>query len=95
MRELAPDAVERNYSKSPLTSAEVEQVLAAAPSLDVVINTRHAIAKARDWKTKSPSRKELLAAVLEDNNVLRRPIVLRDGRLVVGSDEAAIRALLA
>lgn len=94
MRELAPDAVERNYSKSPLTAAEVEQLLSAAPSLEVVINTRHAIAKERGWKTKPPSREELLAAVLQDNNVLRRPIVVRDGRAVVGSDEAAIRALL-
>lgn len=95
MRELAPEAVERNYSKAPLTAAEVEQVLSAAPSLDVLINTRHAIARARGWKSRPPSRSELLSAVLEDNRVLRRPIVLRDGRLVVGSDEAAIRALLA
>lgn len=95
MRELAPDVIERNYSKTPLTKAEVEELLSVAPSIADVINTRHAIAKERGWRTTPPSKKDLIAAALEDNNVLRRPVTIRDGRAVIGADEDALRALLA
>lgn len=95
MRDLAPDVIERNYAKSPLTRAEIEEILSAAPSLADVINTRHAIAKERGWKTTPPAKAELIAAALEENNLLRRPVTIRDGRAVVGSDEDALRALLA
>jgi arsenate reductase-like glutaredoxin family protein len=95
VRELAPDVTERNYAKSPLTKAEVEEIVSAAPSIADVINTRHAIAKERGWKTTPPDKAALVAAALEENNLLRRPVTIRDGRAVVGSDEAALRALLA
>ncbi len=95
MRELDPDVIERNYAKSPLTKDEVEEIVSAAPSIADVINTRHAIAKERGWKTTPPAKAALVAAALEENNLLRRPVTIRDGRTVIGSDEAALRALLA
>jgi len=58
------------------------------------LNTRHEVARARGWKEHPPSKAELAAAAALDNNLLRRPIVVRDGRAVVGRDEAGLRELL-
>ena len=59
-----------------------------------MLNTRHAIAKENGWKEKAPTPSAFSAAVKEQSNVIRRPILVRDGAAVVGRDEDAIRALL-
>lgn len=59
-----------------------------------VINVRHALAKENGWKAKPPSKGAFVKAALEDNNLLRRPILIEDGSAVVGYDEDAIRALM-
>lgn len=94
MRQLSSVVTERNYAKEPLTEAEVKTIVDLASPLADVINTRHKLVKERGWKEKAPSKRDLVAAVLEDNNVLRRPILVHEDRLVVGKDEDAIRELL-
>jgi arsenate reductase len=96
VQELAGDALaERNYHRDPLARAELEAILAAAGGPAAVLNTRHATAKANGWKDKAPSKAAFVAAALEEPNLLRRPIILRGRRAVVGRDEDEIRALLA
>jgi arsenate reductase-like glutaredoxin family protein len=58
-----------------------------------VLNTRHEIAKSRGWKAAPPAVDEFVAAAGQDNNLLRRPIVLAKNRAVVGFDEASLRAV--
>ena len=58
------------------------------------MNTRHKLVKANGWKEKAPSKAAFLKAALEENNLLRRPIVVSNGALVVGRDLEGIRALL-
>jgi arsenate reductase-like glutaredoxin family protein len=95
VRTLDPGVVERNYAKTPLTRAEVDAILAAVGSTAAVLNARHATAKAKGWTVAAPpSKAELAAAAVEENNLLRRPITVRGKRAVVGNDEAALRALL-
>lgn len=94
MRELAPGAEERNYAKTALTRADVEDLLDAAGSVSAVLNTRHATAKDRGWKDAPPERAVFVDAVLAEPNLLKRPIVIRDGRAAIGSGLTAIRALL-
>lgn len=94
MRELDPDVEERNYSKEPLTKKELAEILKAVSVADV-LNTRHKVAKAKGWKEKAPSKTAFVQAAIEENNLLRRPILLSGGEAVVGKSEAAIRELLA
>ena len=94
MRELDPKVEERNYSKDPLTKAEVQAILKVAPSVAEVLNTRHKTAKKNGWKEKAPSRAAFTAAVLKENNLIRRPILIAGAKIVVGKGEAAIRDLL-
>jgi arsenate reductase-like glutaredoxin family protein len=93
VRELAPDTEERNYAKEPLKAAEVKAILAVAPVAEV-LNTRHKTAKENGWKEKAPSKAAFTKAVVEENNLLRRPILISGKAYVVGKDEAAIRDLL-
>jgi arsenate reductase-like glutaredoxin family protein len=85
---------ERNYAKDPLTRAELEAIVDSAGSVAELVNTRHAAAKQNGWKARPPSRTTFIKAALEDANVLRRPIVVRGARAVIGNDEDAIEKLL-
>ncbi len=79
----------------PLVAAEVRAIVEIAGGVAAVLNTRHAEAKANDWKTTPPDTETFVDAVLREPNLLRRPILVRGERSVVGKNDAAIRALLA
>lgn len=85
--------MERNYAKAPLERGELEEILALV-DVASVLNTRHEKAKAEGWKQSPPSKAVFIAAALEDNNLLRRPITVRGKRVVVGADAAELEALL-
>ena len=59
-----------------------------------MLNTRHAVAKAHGWKDKPPARATFVSAVLEDPNLLRRPILVDGTKVIVGKDEAALKKQL-
>lgn len=86
--------VDRNYAKLALMRKEIDQILKAASSVADVMNTRHKLVKANGWKEKAPSKAAFLKAALEENNLLRRPILVHEGALVVGKDLDGIRKLL-
>lgn len=94
MRELDPNVEERNYAKVPMTRQEVRDLIEAAGGVAAVLNPRHEVAKARGWKATPPPVEEFVEAVVADANLLRRPILVKDGQAVVGRDEAGWKALL-
>lgn len=65
----------------------------AAGGVAAVLNARHATARERGWADNPPGRDEFVAAALAEPNLLRRPIVLKDGRAVVGKDPAGWKEL--
>jgi arsenate reductase-like glutaredoxin family protein len=94
VRELGAEVVERDYAKKPLERAEVEQIVALAGGSDKVLNTRHAEAKARGWINTAPDLQTFIEAVLHEPNLLRRPILIKGKKVVIGKDEPKIRNLL-
>lgn len=94
MRELDDSVVERNFAKESLTEAEIRTIVKAAGGVEAVLNTRHAIAKREGWKVTPPGLVDFIKGVAEHENVIRRPILVKNGKAVVGKDEAAMRALL-
>lgn len=94
MRETGADVTLRDYARKPLTEDEVRAIVRAV-GVAGVLNTRHEVAKAQGWKERPPSEDELVRAALAEPNLLRRPVLIRDGEAVVGKDAAAIRGLLA
>lgn len=73
---------------------EVDRILKAAPSIEAVMNTRHKTVKANGWKEKAPSKAAFAEAAVEENNLLRRPILVHAGGVVVGKDLDGIRDAL-
>jgi arsenate reductase-like glutaredoxin family protein len=96
VRELDDAVIERNYAKEPLTSDELRTILKAAGRVEAVLNTRHATVKANGWKECAPSASAIayIDAVRAEPNLIRRPILVKDGRAVVGNDADAIRCML-
>jgi len=92
--ELQPTLPQRNYAKEPMTAEEARQLVDAAGSVLAVLNTRHAIVKERGWKEHPPSKEEFSQAVALENNLIRRPITVRNGTAVVGFDREALSRLL-
>ena len=95
MRDLDDSVVERNFAKEPLTPAEIRSIVEAAGGVAAVLNTRHAIAKENGWKEQAPAQAAFIAAVREQSNVIRRPILVRGDAAVVGKNMDEIRSLLA
>lgn len=93
LRAAGHDVEEVNYAKRALTRDEVHRLVQAAGSVASVLNTRHATAKANGWAKAPPSLDEYVAAALIEPNLLRRPILIVDGRAIVGFDRAAYSAL--
>lgn len=94
MLEIAPDIEERNYARDALTKAEIDRILKVVPVAEL-LNPRHRVAKERGWKDKAPSKAAFVKEAALDNNLLRRPVVVRGSKAVVGYDEAALSELLA
>ena len=95
VRRLDPDITERNYAKDPLTRAEVTKILDVVGEVALLVRKRNKTVKENGWQEKAPSKGAFIKAVLVDNNVIDRPVVIRGKRFVVGYDEDAIGKLLA
>ena len=89
MRERQVEVEEVNYAKQPLDAATVERIVAAAGGVAAVLNVRHAIAKERGWASKPPAASAFARAVVDEPNLLRRPILLVGGKVIVGFDRDA------
>ncbi len=95
LRAVHPSLPDRNYGKDPLAPDEVRAIVAAAGGVANVINTRHEIAKERGWKDAPPDVDTFAEAAAAEGNLLRRPILLLDGRAIVGNEPDAMLAALA
>lgn len=93
MRDKQVEAEEVEYSKTGLTAAQVEAIVAKAGSVAAVLNTRHAIAKEKGWASDPPSPAVFAKAVAAEPNLLRRPILIDGKRVVVGFDREAYAKL--
>jgi len=89
--ELGLDAVIRDYWKQPLTAAELEKFLPVDPA--PLFGTKSPKYKELGLKARRLSKAEAIALMVEDNNLLKRPILVHPGGLIIGFDEAAYRAL--
>jgi arsenate reductase-like glutaredoxin family protein len=90
-----------NYAKRALTVEEVRRLVAAAGSVTAVLNTRHAVAKEKEWARNPPTAEEFARAVTTEPNLIRRPILLVENAAkaeasataIVGFDRAAYSKL--
>jgi len=76
----------RDFFKEPLTKAELEEII-DADNVGAFLNSRHEIYKKNNWKDKPPTKAQAMAAILKDNKVIRRPLVITGNRCLIGFDK--------
>lgn len=57
------------------------------------LNTRNVLYRERKMKDHPPDREEALRLMAENPNLIKRPITIRGGKIVLGWDEEALGAL--
>jgi len=92
LSELDADYDFRDTAKEPLTRKELDELIGKRPFTDF-INPRSPAYKKMGLADRKLSRAEAIGLMLEDVNLLRRPLLLKGRKLIFGHDEEAIRSL--
>jgi arsenate reductase-like glutaredoxin family protein len=84
---------EVDYARKALDEATVRDLVAKAGGVAAVLNTRHAVVKEKGWAASPPDVATFARAVVGEPNLLRRPLLVAGGKVIVGFDEAAYAKL--
>ncbi len=82
----------RDLAKEKLSSAELEKLIGKRDYTDF-LNTRNELFRKKKMKENPPSRREAIRMMAKEPNLIRRPVVVAGGRVVVGFDENGIARL--
>jgi arsenate reductase (glutaredoxin) len=82
----------RDLAKERLSSAELEKLIGRRDHTDF-LNTRNETFRKKKMKDNPPSRKEAIRMMVKEPNLIRRPVIVGGGRVVVGFDEDGIARL--
>ncbi|MGA3294503.1 MAG: Spx/MgsR family RNA polymerase-binding regulatory protein [Candidatus Acidiferrales bacterium] len=82
----------RDLAKDRLSAAELEKLIGRRDYTDF-LNTRNELFREKDMKENPPSRKEAIRLMAKQPNLIRRPVIVAGGRVVVGFDEDGIAKL--
>ena len=83
----------RDLDKERLSEAELDRLIGERDYREF-LNTRNELYRARRMKERPPSRAEAIKLMAKEPNLIRRPVVIRGGQMVLGYDEEAYKKLL-
>lgn len=89
--ELGIDAAIRDYWKQPLRPVELDALLPQDPA--PFLGNKSPKYKELGLKDRRLDKAETIALMVEDNNLLKRPILVHAEGVIIGFDEAAYRTL--
>jgi arsenate reductase-like glutaredoxin family protein len=87
------DFEEREYGKNPFTEKELRDIIGDDP-IERFLNTRTPLYRERHMKQKPPSKDEAIKLMLKDQNLLRRPVIIKGKKKLTGFSEAEVEDLL-
>lgn len=90
--ELGVELDERDYARQPLSIAELKTLFGGRDPRDF-LNPKSQAFKAMGLKGKKLTAAEVLALMAREPNLIRRPLVVAGGEIVVGFDRERLRAL--
>jgi len=76
----------RDLAKERLTPTELEKLIGPRDHTEF-LNTRNELFRRKKMKDHPPSRREAISMMASEPNLIRRPIVVAGGRVVVGFDQ--------
>lgn len=82
----------RDLAKERLSSAELEKLIGKRDYTEF-LNTRNELYRKENMKEEPPTRKEAIRLMAKEPNLIRRPVIVAGGRVVVGFDEDGIARL--
>jgi arsenate reductase (glutaredoxin) len=82
----------RNLDKERLSAAELEKLIGRRDHEDF-LNPRNDLYRRKHMKENPPSRTEAIRMMAREPNLIRRPVIVAGGRVVVGFDENGIAHL--
>lgn len=87
------DFEEREYGKNPFTEKELREIIGDDP-IELFLNTRTPLYRERNMKQKPPSKDEAIKLMLKDPNLLKRPVMIKGKKKLMGFNEAEVKELL-
>jgi Spx/MgsR family transcriptional regulator len=91
LAKLGLDIEIRDYYKAPLTAQELERLLPEDPL--PMLGTKSPKYKELGLKDRKLSKREAIELMLQDNNLLKRPILVHPKGTVIGFDEETYKKL--
>jgi len=82
----------RDLAKERLSASEIEKLIGRRDYTDF-LNSRNETFRKKKMGDKPPSRKEAVRMMAKEPNLIRRPVVVAGGRVVVGFDENGMARL--
>lgn len=82
----------RDMSKERLTVAELDELIGAR-DYKLFLNSRNEVYRERNMKDNPPTRAEALKMMAAEPNLIRRPVVIKGSKIVLGYDEEALKKL--
>jgi arsenate reductase (glutaredoxin) len=82
----------RDLDKERLTADELDRLIGDRDYREF-LNTRNELYGRKKMKENPPSRDEAIRMMAKEPNLIRRPVILCGGRVLLGFDEEAIRKL--
>lgn len=82
----------RDLDKERLSADELDELIGKRDHRQF-LNPRNELYRRKKMRTNPPSRSEALRLMAREPNLIRRPVVIRGGRIVLGYDEAALKKL--
>ena len=82
----------RDLAKERLSVAELDALIGER-DYKLFLNPRNELYRARNMKEKPPSRAEAMKLMAAEPNLIRRPVVIKGGQIVLGYDEEALKKL--
>jgi arsenate reductase (glutaredoxin) len=82
----------RNLDKERLSSDELEKLIGDRDHREF-LNTRNELYREKNMKENPPTRAEAIRMMVGEPNLIRRPVIVAGGRVVLGFDQEKIDRL--
>lgn len=82
----------RDLGKARLSPQELEKLIGERDHAQF-LNTRNKLYRQKNMKENPPSREEAIRMMAAEPNLIRRPVIVAGGRVVLGFDKEGIARL--
>jgi arsenate reductase len=93
LEKLGAELQLRSLDKQPLNKDELDKLIGDR-DYKLFLSPRNELYRTRKMKDRPPSRAEAIRLMTEEPNLIRRPVVIRGKRLVLGYDEQAYQEIV-